>query len=40
MLFMLVDFGFGNVIIAGTEMELGHLIGGLIFIFRFIDGLA
>ena len=42
MLFMLVDFGFGNILIAGTEMELGHLIGGLIFIFAsltdWLDG--
>ena len=42
MLFMLVDFGFGNITIAGTEMELGHLIGGLIFIFAsltdWLDG--
>ncbi len=32
MLFMLVDFGFGTVTVAGTEMLTGHLIGGLIFI--------
>ncbi|MCZ2258757.1 CDP-diacylglycerol--glycerol-3-phosphate 3-phosphatidyltransferase [Sporosarcina sp. G11-34] len=42
MLFMLVDFGFGHVVVAGTEMELGHLIGGLIFIFAsltdWLDG--
>ena len=32
MLFMLVDFGFGTVTVAGTEILTGHLIGGLIFI--------
>ena len=32
MVFMLVDFGFGSVTVAGTEMQTGHLIGGLIFI--------
>ncbi|WP_203246287.1 CDP-diacylglycerol--glycerol-3-phosphate 3-phosphatidyltransferase [Sporosarcina beigongshangi] len=32
MVFMLVDFGFGTVKVAGTEMLTGHLIGGLIFI--------
>ncbi|WP_318615345.1 CDP-diacylglycerol--glycerol-3-phosphate 3-phosphatidyltransferase [Sporosarcina sp. YIM B06819] len=32
MIFMLVNFGFGTVTIAGTEMKTGHLIGGLIFI--------
>lgn len=32
MLFMLVDFGMGNITIVGTEMMLEHLIGALIFI--------
>ncbi|MFJ7933207.1 CDP-diacylglycerol--glycerol-3-phosphate 3-phosphatidyltransferase [Sporosarcina sp. NPDC096371] len=32
MIFMLVDFGFGSVHVAGTEIQTGHLIGGLIFI--------
>jgi CDP-diacylglycerol--glycerol-3-phosphate 3-phosphatidyltransferase len=32
MVFMLVDFGMGNIAFAGTEMQVGHLIGGLIFI--------
>ena len=32
MLFMLVDFGMGDITIAGTEMMLEHLIGALIFI--------
>ncbi len=36
MVFMLVDFGFGNVTVAGTEMQTGHLIGGLIFIFASV----
>lgn len=36
MVFMLVDFGMGNVTVAGTEMKTGHLIGGLIFIIASI----
>ena len=36
MLFMLVDFGFGVVVIAGTEITVGHFIGGLIFIIASI----
>lgn len=36
MLFMLVDFGFGEVVVLGTHMQTGHLIGGLIFIFASI----
>lgn len=36
MVFMLVDFGFGNVTIAGTEIQTGHFIGGLIFIIASI----
>ena len=32
MVFMLVDFGFGTVTIAGTDIQTGHFIGGLIFI--------
>ncbi len=32
MLFMLVDFGMGNITIVGTEMMQEHLIGALIFI--------
>lgn len=36
MIFMLIDFGFGNVVIANTEMMWEHLIGGLIFIFASV----
>ncbi len=36
MIFMLVDFGFGSVSIAGTDIKTGHLIGGLIFIIASI----
>ena len=36
MLFMLVDFNFGNVIVLGTTIQTGHLIGGIIFIFASI----
>ncbi|MCG7333984.1 CDP-diacylglycerol--glycerol-3-phosphate 3-phosphatidyltransferase [Sporosarcina sp. ACRSM] len=36
MVFMLVDFGLGKVIIAGTEIQTEHLIGGLIFIFASV----
>lgn len=36
MIFMLIDFGFGNVVVASTEMKMEHLIGGLIFIFASI----
>lgn len=32
MVFMLVDFGFGTVTIAGTDIRTEHLIGALIFI--------
>lgn len=36
MIFMLIDFGFGNVVVASTEMKMEHLIGGVIFIFASI----
>ena len=36
MVFMLVDFGFGSVTVAGTELQTGRLIGGLIFIFASV----
>lgn len=36
MLFMLVDFGFGIVTVAGTEMKWEHLIGGVLFIIASI----
>jgi CDP-diacylglycerol--glycerol-3-phosphate 3-phosphatidyltransferase len=36
MVFMLVDFGMGNLAIGGTEMMKEHLIGGLIFIIASI----
>lgn len=36
MVFMLVDFGFGNVVVANTEMMWEHFIGGLIFIFASV----
>jgi len=36
MIFMLIDFGFGNVVVASTEIKMEHLIGGLIFIFASI----
>lgn len=32
MIFMLVDFNFGNVNLLGTTIQTGHLIGGIIFI--------
>lgn len=42
MLFMLVDFGWGTIVAGGTEIEIGHLIGGLLFIFAsatdWLDG--
>lgn len=42
MVFMLIDFGFGSVNLFNTEIETGHLIGGLIFIFAsltdWLDG--
>ncbi|MHA6258775.1 CDP-diacylglycerol--glycerol-3-phosphate 3-phosphatidyltransferase [Sporosarcina sp. CAU 1771] len=42
MLFMLVDFGWGTTTFLGTELGIGHLIGGLIFIFAsatdWLDG--
>lgn len=42
MIFMLVDFGFGNVVVLGTDIQVGHFIGGLIFIFAsltdWLDG--
>lgn len=36
MVFMLVNFGFGTVTIAGTTIQTGHFIGGLIFIIASI----
>lgn len=36
MIFMLVDFGLGNVVFGGTEIQIGHFIGGLIFIIASI----
>ncbi|WP_342512535.1 CDP-diacylglycerol--glycerol-3-phosphate 3-phosphatidyltransferase [Sporosarcina sp. FSL K6-1522] len=36
MVFMLVDFGLGHVVIAGTTIQTGHFIGGLIFIIASI----
>lgn len=36
MIFMLVDFGLGNVSVGGTVIQTGHLIGGLIFIIASI----
>ena len=42
MLFMLVDFGFGELSLLGATLPVGHLIGAIIFIFAsitdFIDG--
>lgn len=42
MVFMLVDFGLGEVVILGTTMGVGQFIGGLIFIFAsatdWLDG--
>lgn len=42
MLFMLVDFGFGELSLLGATLPVGHLIGAFIFIFAsitdFIDG--
>lgn len=42
MLFMLVDFGFGELSLLGATLPVGHLIGAVIFIFAsitdFIDG--
>lgn len=36
MIFMLVNFNFGEVKILGTTMDIAHLIGGLIFILASI----
>lgn len=36
MIFMLYDFGMGDIVVAGTEMMKEHLIGGLIFIIASI----
>lgn len=36
MLFMLVDFNFGNVVVLGTTIQTAHLIGGIIFIIASI----
>ena len=36
MVFMLVDFNFGHVVLLGTEIQTGHFIGGLIFIIASI----
>jgi len=36
MIFMLIDFGMGDIAVAGTEMMKEHLIGGLIFIIASI----
>lgn len=42
MVFMLADFGMGQLTIGGTTLPIGHLIGGLIFIFAsatdWLDG--
>ncbi|MET3576782.1 CDP-diacylglycerol--glycerol-3-phosphate 3-phosphatidyltransferase [Bhargavaea ullalensis] len=42
MIFMLIDFGFGEVRFGGTELSVEHLIGGILFIFAsltdWIDG--
>lgn len=42
MLFMLADFGFGDVRLGGTVLSVEHLIGGILFIFAsltdWIDG--
>lgn len=42
MIFMLVDFGWGELTLFGAEMPVSHLIGGLIFIFAsltdWVDG--
>lgn len=42
MIFMLVDFGFGEIVVLGTEMQVSHLIGGLLFMFAaatdWVDG--
>lgn len=32
MIFMLVDFNFGDVVVLGTTIQMEHLIGGIIFI--------
>ena len=36
MIFMLIDFNFGQVTFLGAEMTVEHLIGGFIFIFASI----
>lgn len=36
MLFMLVDFNFGEVVVLGTTIQTGHLIGAIIFIIASI----
>ena len=32
MIFMLVDFNFGDIVILGTTIQIGHFIGAIIFI--------
>ena len=36
MIFMLADFNFGDVVVLGTTIQTGHLIGGIIFIIASI----
>lgn len=36
MIFMLINFNFGQIVFLGAEMSIEHLIGGFIFIFASI----